>query len=236
MVGESPPADGGCPPADGGCPPADGGGPPADGEGPPADGGGPPADGEGPPAVGECPPVGDANTRGMCASVAPEDSRETTASAMSPPAAPEHPDSGMEVESTVDPLVETPRRGSNLGLREAPAEKEGGLEFSSQEEPGELGLRGESSGTMESVDSSITIIPARELDSFLDDTLCRHGHTKVQLALERWKDASVILQSLRVYIKANHKAKLSGTIEHTRVLKFNKVLREHVKASRGIVP
>ncbi|MEE6518767.1 hypothetical protein FKM82_029974 [Ascaphus truei] len=89
---------------------------------------------------------------------------------------------------------------------------------------------------MESVDSSIPVIPAREIDSFLDDTLCRHGHTKVQLALERWKDASVILQSLRVYIKANHKAKLSGTIEHTRVLKFNKVLREHVKASRGVVP
>ncbi|MEE6524201.1 hypothetical protein FKM82_023534 [Ascaphus truei] len=133
MVGESSPADGGCPPADGG-------GPPADGGGPPADGGGPPADGEGPPAVGECPPVGDANTRGMCASVAPEDSRETTASAMPPPAAPEHPDSGMEVESTVDPLVETPRRGSNLGLREAPAEKDGEYTSRLTTRPNFLGL------------------------------------------------------------------------------------------------
>nr|P14380.1 RecName: Full=Transposon TX1 uncharacterized 82 kDa protein; AltName: Full=ORF 1 [Xenopus laevis]AAA49975.1 ORF1 [Xenopus laevis] len=74
---------------------------------------------------------------------------------------------------------------------------------------------------------STPIIPAEELKKFLESTLGVKLEKKMHMALEKWHDLPLVINSVRQYIKVIKEAKNYGTAEYLRIMKFHKKCLSH---------
>ncbi|OCT59682.1 hypothetical protein XELAEV_18000540mg [Xenopus laevis] len=130
---------------------------------------------------------------------------------------------GLQIAGASDPSPET----SCVDIIKAPVER-GNYQSLSQEEFMDGGDIEEEVDTVVT-NPSISIIPAEELKMFLESTLGVKLEKKLHMTLEKWHDLTLVISSVRQYIKAKN----YGTAEYLRSVKFHKKCLSHQTSVRA---